>query len=251
MSDKEIRDELVKHGKVLFESPPIKVKFTSNDDADRLLNDIENYPHAFVLGCLMDRQMKLEKAWLIPYLFQQKLGNFSIDTLRGLSKEDMTKLMREPEPLHRFPDVMSENFFSAIKRIVENYHSDASLIWDDKPSSATVVYRFLEFDGIGTKIATMAANILARELKVPFSDYYSIDISVDVHIKRVFKRLGLVLKDATTEQIIYRARALCPEFPGLMDFPCFEVGRNWCKPRNPNCNECYMDGICPKLIDKV
>ena len=50
--------------------------------------------------------------------------------------------------------------------------------------------RRLEFRGAGPKIATMAANLLARHLKVPFSDYYSIDISVDVQVRRVLSRLG-------------------------------------------------------------
>jgi endonuclease III len=77
----------------------------------------------------------------------------------------------------------------------------------------------LEFNGIGSKIASMAANALARDFKVPFRDYYSIDISADVHVRRVFGRLGLPSPDATVEQLIFRARALHPQFPGLLDFP--------------------------------
>ena len=42
-----------------------------------------------------------------------------------------------------------------------------------------MVYRFLEFNGVGPKIASMAANILAREFKIPFADYFSIDISAE------------------------------------------------------------------------
>jgi hypothetical protein len=49
----------------------------------------------------------------------------------------------------------------------------------------------------------MAANILAREFKISFADYFSIDISADVHVRRVFARLGLCTADATVEQVIY------------------------------------------------
>jgi endonuclease III len=91
----------------------------------------------------------------------------------------------------------------------------------------------------------MAANILARDFKVPFSDYYSIDVSVDVHLRRVFTRLELIREHASVEEVVYQARALHPEFPGLMDLPTWEIGRTWCKPTNPKCAECYMLTVCP------
>ena len=245
MNEKAIRDRLVEHGKELFRAPKQLIQFTGKEKADSLLNDLENHPHAFVLACVMDRQIKAERAWLIPYLISQKIGEFSMESLSVLSEEDVRGLMSEPEPLHRFVDKMAVNFYSAVQRIANVYNSNAASIWLNKPSSAEVVYRFLEFAGVGPKIASMAANILAREFKIPFADYYSIDISADVHIRRVFGRLGLCAADATVEQVIYKARALYPDFPGMMDLPCWEIGRNWCKSRGPECSECYMNDLCP------
>lgn len=75
---------------------------------------------------------------------------------------------------------MAEFFFDAIQLIHKKYKDNASNIWKDKPKSATIVRRFLEFNGVGVKIATMAANILAREFKIPMQDRICIDISPDV-----------------------------------------------------------------------
>jgi endonuclease III len=245
MNENKIRDRLVEHGEALFKAPSEFVRFTNHDDSDRLLNDLSGHPHAFVLASIMDRQIKAERAWLIPFRFMEKLGNFSMETLLEQSESDVHRLMTEPEPLHRFVDNMATFFFKAIQRIAEQYDSDASLIWTGKPSSAIVVYRFLEFDGVGPKIASMDANILAREFKIEFSDYYSIDISADVHVRRVFGRLGLTPPDASIEQLIFRARGLNPEFPGLMDFPAWEIGRNWCRSKYCECGRCYMNDLCP------
>jgi endonuclease III len=142
---------------------------------------------------------------------------------------------------------MSRLFHAAVQRIAEEYAGDASGIWANRPSSAEVVCRFLQFDGVGPKISTMAANILARDYKVPFSDYYSIDISADVHVRRVFGRLGLCSSDATVEQLVYKARALHPEFPGIVDLPIWEIGRLWCRPHDPACSACYMQDLCPSV----
>ncbi len=32
-----------------------------------LVNDIEHYPHAFVLACIADRQTKADIAWSLPH----------------------------------------------------------------------------------------------------------------------------------------------------------------------------------------
>ena len=237
--------KLAERGEQLFNAPPEHVRFTSVKDADMLLNDLSGHPHAFVLACIMDRQVTAERAWLIPHLFSQRLGNFEFQRLEGLSQNDIKTHMSVPNPLHRFVDTMSMSLYAGIRRIADDYGGDASQIWADAPPSAEVVYRFLQFRGIGPKIATMATNILAREFKIPFSDHYSIDISADVHVKRVFGRLGLCARDASTEQVIYRARALYPKFPGIMDLACWEIGRQWCGSRGQKCSDCYMRDICP------
>ncbi len=218
-TETRIRDCLVKHGELLFQDSPTFYKFTKNDEADRLLNDLERHPHAFVLASIMDRQIKAERAWLIPFRIKEKLGDFSMSTLRRQSEDDVKTLMTQPESLHRYANKMANLFFKAVQLIDYQYNADASRIWEERPSIAMVVYRFLQFEGIGPKIASMDANILARVFKVEFSDYYSIDISADVHVRRVFGRLGLTNSDATVDQLIFRARGLYPAFPGLMDFP--------------------------------
>jgi hypothetical protein len=50
-------------------------------EINTFLNDIEQYPHAYVLGCLMDCQMKSEKAFAIPWLAKKSVSSFSIDRL--------------------------------------------------------------------------------------------------------------------------------------------------------------------------
>lgn len=223
------------------------VKFVEDEKANDLLNDLETFPHAYVLACLMDRQIKAERAWKIPYEIYKEYGSFELDHLAGIELDELKSLFNIKK-LHRFNDIMADVFFMGIKDIEKKYNGDASKIWSDKPSSSAIVYRFLEFKGSGIKISTMAANILARQFRIPFSDYYSIDISPDVHIIKVMKRMGYVPSGSTNDMIIYKARELNPEFPGIIDFSCWEIGRTWCKPKKPLCQECVVGNDCKKLI---
>ncbi|MBD3376227.1 iron-sulfur cluster loop [candidate division KSB1 bacterium] len=245
MNNTDIQNLLVRRGKEIFNALASFIPFTKNKAADELINDLAHHPHAFVLASIMDRQIKADRAWIIPHKLQEKLGDFKMTTLTKLSKADIQDLLSKPESLHRFVDIMAGCLYDGIQRIENQYDSVASKIWMDKPSSASVVYRFLEFNGIGPKIACMNANILARDFKIKLSDYYSIDISADVHVRRVFTRLGLVPEQASVEQLVYRARGLYPDFPGIMDLPTWEIGRSWCKPKDPNCQACYMREVCP------
>jgi endonuclease III len=150
--------------------------------------------------------------------------------------------------LHRFNEIMGKNFYLATRKIHNNYQDDASNIWKGNPRSATIVRRFLEFNGVGIKIATMAANILARDFKIPMKDYINIDISPDVHVKRVFKRLGFISENMSNDELIYCARELNPMYPGIFDLSCWEIGRSWCRPNKTICEECYLNDYCIKKL---
>jgi endonuclease III len=223
------------------------IEFTGIGKADKLLNDIENNPHVFILAALMDRQIKAERAWGIPQQIFDIEGTNNFEEIANIKLYRIEKIFKD-NSLHRFNTDMANVFYLGIQDIKNKYNCNASLIWQGKLSSASVVYRFLEFKGCGIKIATMAANILARHFKIEFKDYYSIDISPDVHIKRVMARTGLVKHDPSPEMVIYKARELYPEFPGVIDFSCWEIGKNWCFASKPDCGNCIIKDDCKKII---
>ena len=241
-------DLLIKLGKKEFRKSEIgKESFTGCETANKLLKDLRRTPHAFVLGCVMDKQIKAEKAWEIPYKISQELGSFSMKTLKETKPAKWRRLFKK-HSLHRHPEKMAGEFYLAVHHIAEKYKGKAAKIWSGKPSSAGVVYRFLEFHGVGQKISTMAANILVRQFRVPMSDYYSIDISVDTHIRRVVKRMGLVSENAKDEMIIWKAREMHPKYPGIFDYACWKIGRDFCHPKKPpDCKRCPVRSDCQKI----
>jgi len=239
-------DVLVKRGEELVAQPYKRIPFTGNRGADELPNDLKDYPHAFVLGCVMDRRIRSERAWVIPYEISKEIGGFEMSRCRLVGLDALKEIFAR-KGLHRFNETMAVNFHLAVQRIHEKYDDDASNVWKGSPKSATVVRRFLGFKGVGIKIASMAANILARDFKIPMADKLCIDISPDVQVRRVFTRLGALEEGASNDELIYRARELNPEYPGVFDLPAWEIGRNWCRPRKPKCESCYLEAFCPKI----
>jgi endonuclease-3 len=131
-----------------------------------------------------------------------------------------------------------------VQRLQDSYDGDAARIWEGSPPSATVVRRFLEFHGAGPKIASMAVNILVRQFKIPLRDYYFVDISVDVQVRRVMTRLGFVPEGTSDELLIYAAREAHPEFPGIFDLALWRIGKDVCTPIAPHCGTCPLAEFC-------
>lgn len=248
---KEIAEILIKKGYELFDRPYETIPFTEelkgHEEADLLLNDLKNYPHAFVLGCIMDKQIPAKRAWIIPYKVSLAIDGFEFEKLEQLSIDDYSKIFNDggEGSFHRYKDKAPVEFYEGVQKIKNDYGGDASKIWSGELYSSEVVRRFSEFYGVGQKISTMATNILAKQFKVPMKDYSSIDISVDVQIEKMFKRLGFVDNNASLEDIVACAREINPEFPGIFDSACWELGSYICLPKNPKCGECYLKKQCP------
>lgn len=237
--------KLIIRGNDFVTQPYKKIVFSQDQESDTLLNDLQRFPHAFVLGCLMNRQSNAQKTWMIPFKVKEAINGFDLTELYQLSLDEVMTIFFQNK-LHRLHNRMAKIFYLAVDRINHIYQGDASKIWEKTPSSATVVRRFLEFFGCGPRMASNTTNILYRDFKIPLKDRYSIDVSPDRQLKKVLKRTGLVSKYAKPEEYIYLARELHPEYPGVFDMACHEIAVKWCKSGKVLCHECYLNKICPK-----
>ena len=209
--------------------------------------DLKNYPHLFVLCCMMDTGMNSDKAWIIPYKLSQELlnGELTFSAFASLGEEAIVQAF-ENGKFHRYKTVKGKDFYSAIQKIANEYEGDASAIWRDNPDSSLIISRFLEFDGCGIKIASMAINLLYRNYKVPMSNLSSIEVSPDVHVRRIFYRTGLVNNSVVSDpQIIYAARFLNPDYPGIIDRLSWMLGKTKiCTDQAPQCENCPLQTAC-------
>ena len=95
-----------------------------------------------------------------------------------------------------------------------------------------------KFNGVGRKTANL---VMSRGFNKPA-------ICVDVHVHRIFNRLGYV-KTRTPEETEFALRDKLP-VKHWIDINTLLVthGQNVCKPINPKCDICPINNYCKKLI---
>jgi len=242
----EIKDALIEFGEKFGKLNVRKEKyFTPNVKADKLIWD---NPLAYLFAVILDQSMRAERVWEIPFLLKQRIGHLDVYKIAKMSDEEIIKVFNQKPKLHRFPKTMALRIKKACQLLVDKYDGRAENVWNDNPRSDDLHRRFEEFDGIGQKKASMATNILVRDFGIEVKDKRGIDISYDIHIRRVFLRTGLVEKD-TVDSMVKTARKLNPEYPGILDNPCWVIGRKYCHPRNPKCEKCPLSKVCSKLLN--
>ena len=96
----------------------------------------------------------------------------------------------------------------------------------------------IKFNGVGRKTANL---VLAKGFGIPA-------ICVDVHVHRIFNRLGLI-KTKNPEETEFALRAKLPQKYWL-DINTILVthGQNICKPIKPMCDKCPINQYCQKII---
>jgi len=216
--------------------------FTTEATANDL---ILSRPEAFLLGVLFTQGIPAERAWAGPWLLHERLGH--LDLARLSSEPDrVAEAIVRPPALHRFVHTLPHWISSAATHVLAEYGGDPRRIWPDGTHVLVVTERLLAFDGIGEKKAAMAVDLLTRALKVPLVGIECGTVAYDVHVRRVFLRTGLVGAD-TLAAVNEAAAAACPEAPASLDLPTWLVGRQWCRPRRPECDRCRVGSVCPRL----
>lgn len=114
------------------------------------------------------------------------------------------------------------------KELIEKYDSKVPCDIDE----------LCKFNGVGRKTANL---VVSRGFNKPA-------ICVDVHVHRIFNRLGYV-KTKNPEETEFALRKKLPK-KYWIDINTLIVthGQNVCKPQKPNCNDCPIEKYCAKLI---
>ena len=100
------------------------------------------------------------------------------------------------------------------------------------------IEELIKFNGVGRKTANL---VLAKGFGIPA-------ICVDVHVHRIFNRLGLI-KTKNPEETEFALREKLPQKYWL-DINTILVthGQNVCKPVKPLCEQCPISEYCKKVI---
>ena len=246
--EKRIVDKLLKYKEMY--GLVTENAFTNIQEAENL---VKNDWNAFLFAVIFDHQIRSEKAWAMPLELKERLGHLDIERIACMDDEELLEVFKRTPALHRYVSKMANWIKAACKKLINEYSGRAENIWSDIKEASEIIKRLDDFEGISQKKSTMATNFLADYFKIPITGWQNIDISVDVMIRRIFKRLGLVLEDASDDDIIKKTRELRPSFPGELDYPCWDIGRYWCVPKKPYCyykddkgeDNCPLANECP------
>ena len=207
---------------------------------------ITNNMNAFLLGLIADQSVKAELAWSLPYKLSERLKmDFCIKTFANMDASELERVIKEKPALHRYPKNIAKYLHSACNKLVNNYNSDARNIWENNETAKEIVRRLEEFNGISHKKAALGTMLLVRDFNIDIHDKENINLAYDVHIRRICLRTGLSDED-TSEQIFEAGRKIFPEFPGRLTSTFWAIGRDICRPTNPDCTNCPINEVCAK-----
>jgi endonuclease-3 len=203
-------------------------------------------PFAFLLAASLDRGTKVEIIWTLPYWLKQALGHLGPCRIARMSEGDIRAVLERLPKKPRYINAAPRTIASLARMVCDEFHGDATRLWKGRTASETME-KFRKIPGVGPGIAAMLVILLERLGMAQFSDPHNIPVKPDSHVIRVMERLGLIPRGSTEQQVVAKARALKPDYPGALDSPLWYIGRQFCHPITPACAECPLNDLCPRV----
>ena len=235
---KGLRDRLLSFGETI---PKEELTPTLVPEAAHLIAENQ---FAFALAVCLDRGIRAEVAWSIPYWLNQQLGHLDPRQISNLSVREIARVLSrlplKPRYMRDAPRTVKE----LAEIVAGECDGDAERIWLGR-TAADVQRTLLQIHGIGDGIAAMAVGLLERCRGVRFPDPSSMHVKPDTHVQRVLYRLGAAQK-LEEREALRAAASLNPGHPGALDPALWVIGRRWCHLAEPDCGECVMSDLCPR-----
>lgn len=218
-------------------------QFSPDSDANALVRE-DGF--AFLLGVIANVGVRSEQAWALPFELRKRLGGLS-PSLLSQDPAAVREAVRQQPELHRFGSLVPDLLVQAAGIILGRYGGSTVRLWSDQPTAMQLRRRLEEFPGINQRKAAMAAEVVAGVLRKPLRQLSRTDVAHDPHLRRVLLRAGLVRRDEAGHMAEV-VRAMYPDRPGALGIPAWDIGRQWCRPADPDCPACPLNVACARLI---
>ena len=190
-------------------------------DFVNLMNTFHN-PYLVLIACILSLRTN-DRTTYPATLRMLELAKTPYD----MSEIDEETLSKAIYPVGFYAN-KAKQIIQLSKEIVEKYNGNVPDEIDE----------LCKFNGVGRKTANL---VLAKGFDKPA-------ICVDVHMHRIFNRLGYV-KTKTPEETEFALRDKLPQKYWIkINELIVTHGQNVCKPQKPNCQNCPVEKYCKKVI---
>ena len=185
------------------------------------LMDTFNDPYLVLISCILS--LRTNDRTTYPATLRMLEFAKTPHDMKGVKVEDLAKAI--------YPVGFYEN---KAKQIIELSRQIDEELGGKVPDE---IEELVKFNGVGRKTANL---VLSRGFNKPA-------ICVDVHVHRIFNRLGYI-KTKNPEETEFALRKKLP-VKYWIDINTLMVthGQNVCKPINPKCSECPIEKYCKKI----
>lgn len=210
------------------------------------------------IGLLLDRHQQAGRAWDGGKHFVRNHftdGNFWTE----ISKCHLGKLKRicnsgfegKAYALSFANPTFPNDLKKSAKLIVSEYSGDVRKVWNGirAPNVRELYDRLIQFPGIGVALARMGQFALVREYGVGGGEASKSKLCIkpDMHVCRVAFRAGLTLS-ARIPVVMKEIDAMRLESPADFDLALWNIGREYCSPKKPDCQKCPIGPKCAKKL---
>ncbi len=137
--------------------------FTEDEEANQLL---AANPLALLIGLALYQQVPVEKAFIGPYVLQQRLGALDAASVAESDPDAFEELFRERPAIHRFPASMAKRVHALGGYIADAYEGQADGPWKDAADAKTVIRNLKKLPGFGDYKAIITLYILAQHFDI-------------------------------------------------------------------------------------
>lgn len=147
---------------------PDSLELTTDPEANRLIAQV---PAAFVIGWILDQQIKVQQAFAAPLELRRRIGSLDPAVIAAMPEQELIDVFTTKPVLHRYGGSMATRVRSCMQLVADRYGGDPERVWLEAADYPDLKRRLKELPGFGPTKAPAVAAMLARRFHLDVTGF--------------------------------------------------------------------------------